>query len=364
MDIKSLVLLVTVNIAIFSQVGCGGGSGDSEGGDDSITTGDSVNDGITGKLFMGSSGEGTLLDFLTGQYSEIPGVDWSEAIDSDYHPSASYYAMPSKDGAEFIVTIKDCLSGDDPLSPYSDCIILHDSDGQIISSGKMVENISPTTRLSVNKEYFAFFYNDGSDSTTNDELVIFDRNFQFISRSDLGGKLARSFDWLSNGQIVYIHDQTVYVTAPYSTEGSPIYTFTNEEGRPDYIAASPDGNKIAFTLVTDAYTRVIHGATWVMNIDGTDLHQLVYDVNTNDPIINYPSWSPDGRYIINMVGYVAGDGPGTEGVLGGLYAIPSASRNIKLNNDGDNGIIRIRSYYYDTELNYKFSTKGNIVWIP
>ncbi|MCG7985115.1 MAG: hypothetical protein JAY90_20495 [Candidatus Thiodiazotropha lotti] len=91
MNIKAFLLLVTVNIAVFSQVGCGGGgSGDGEGRDDNITIESSINDGVTGKLFMGSSGEGMLLDFSTGKYSEIPGVDWSESIENDYHPSASY----------------------------------------------------------------------------------------------------------------------------------------------------------------------------------------------------------------------------------------------------------------------------------
>ncbi|MCG7984837.1 MAG: hypothetical protein JAY90_19050 [Candidatus Thiodiazotropha lotti] len=371
MNLKTLSIFVAINVVLFLQVGCGGG-GDDGNGDGPVDTGDSVNNGINGQLFMGSSGEGQLLDLSTGHFKEIPGVNWSGSMSTDYHPSATHYATPSKDGKEFIEVVKDCFSGDDPLSPFYDCIVIHNSNGDIISSGKMSEDISRATRFSNNKDYFAFFYNNWRDSSSNDELVIFDRNIQFVGRSQLDGKLARSFDWLNNGQIVYIHDQTIYITSPYSTKGAPIYTFLPEEGRPDYIAASPDGSRIAFTLVTDAYTHVIHGTTWIMNINGTDLHQLAYDPSSNNPIINYPTWSPNGDYILNVVGRIkispdpyTDDVLDVEDLLGELYAIPSSSRNVMINTDGEDGVVRIRSYSpTSNELTYKFSTNGNMVWIP
>lgn len=365
MNLKTLSIFAAINVILFLQVGCGGGGGDGDGdGDDSVDTGDSVNNGIYGQLFMGSSGEGQLLELSTGHFNEIPGVDWSGSTNTDYHPSATHYASPSKDGEEFIEVVKNCFSGDDPLSPFYDCIVIHNSNGDIISSGKIPGDVSRATRLSNNKDYFAFFYNDWTDSSSNDELVIFDRNIQFVSRSQLDGKLARSFDWLNTGQIVYIHDQTIYITSPYSTEGAPIYTFPPEEGRPDYIAASPDGSRIAFTLVTDAYTHALYGTTWIMNINGTDLHQLAYDPNSNTPIINYPTWSPNGEYILNVVGHVRSGVLGDDGILGELFAIPSSSRNVELNNDGNDGIVRIRSFSSSNELNYDFVTDGYLEWIP
>ena len=369
---KDLMLIsIVISLVLILQTGCGGGGGGGDDTDPGNSSGSRVNGDITGHLFIGASGDGELLDLSTGRYTSIPGVDWSETIENDYHPSANYYALPSRDGEEFIETVTSCLrAGDDALSPFNDCIVIHDSDGSIVSSGKMIEDISPTTRFSFNKNYFAFFYNDGRDSSANDELVIFDRNFQFISRSELPGKLARSFDWLLNGQIVYIHDQTIYITAPYDTAGTPIYTFSENEGYPDYIAASPDGSEVAFTLVTYASPYVVNGATWVMNTDGTDLHQLANIPGNDDPIFNFPTWSPDGQYIINVVGYVRPEPPDASnnepnpGILGGLYAIPSASRNVALNDDGDDGVVHIRSYFSSDQLNYNFSTNGNLVWIP
>jgi hypothetical protein len=361
---NTLSLFVAINLTLLFLVGCGGGAGDDSGGDDdSVNSSNDVNGGFTGQLFMGSPNKGLILDLSTGKYKEIPGVDWSGA-NAEYHPSASHYANASKDGEEYIEVIKHCLSGEDPLSPYSDCIVLRNGNGDIVSSGKMAEDISRSTKLSNNKEYFAFFYNDLTDSSSNDELVIFDRNFQFISRSELGGRLARSFDWLNNGQIVYIHDQTIYITSPYSTEGAPIYTFSSEEGRPDYIAASPSDSRIAFTLVTDAYTHVLHGTTWVMNIDGTDLHQLAYDPDSSNQIFNYPAWSPNGDYILNFVGYMRSDVNNEGGVLAQLFAIPSSSRNVKLNSDGKDDIVRIRSYSSSNTLSYEFVADDYLFWIP
>jgi hypothetical protein len=349
--------------------GSGGGGGDTTT-DDDTNTNNEINSGLTGRIFMGASGDGKILDLSTGRYSAIPGVDWSEYEENEYDESAEYYALPSRDGQEFILTVTECLLDDEPLSPYYDCIAIHNNDGALVSSGRLIEDISPTTRFSFNKEYFAFFYNDGRDSSTNDELVIFDRNFQFISRSVLPGRLARSFDWLPNGQIIYIHDQTIYITAPYDTSGTSIYTFDESEGRPDYIASSPDGLKVAFTLVTYANPHVINGTTWVMNSDATDLHQLAHIQNNEDPIFNYPIWSPDGKYIMNIVGQVNPEPPDTgnsypnPGLLGGLYAIPSDLRNVALTDDGANGIVHIQSYYYSSDLNYNYSSNGYMVWLP
>ncbi|MES9830601.1 MAG: hypothetical protein ABW139_00010 [Candidatus Thiodiazotropha sp. DIVDIV] len=364
-------LLILLNIFVMFQFGCGGGgsadtsaidTGEVEQGDSNIN-----GDTISGRLFMGGDNDGLILNLATGKYSIVPGVDWSENEDNEYHPMAQYAALPSIDGSEFVVTISNCLRTNDKEYPslFDDCIEIHDSTGNIIGSGKMLENISRKTRMSRDKQYIAFFYNDGRYQGRNDELVIFDRNFQFINRSMLPGYLARSFDWLNdNGQLVYIHDQTIYVTAPYDTDGTAIYTFSEDEGRPDYIAASPDGDKIAFTLVSEASYRSIHGTTWVMNSDGTDLHQLAYVPGNEYPIINYPTWSPDGAYIMNMVGYVTGADFIDMGVLGGLYAIPSASQNIAINDNGENGIVHIKSYFHSNELNYDFTSNGNLVWIP
>lgn len=360
-------------IFLLFQISCGGGSGGSStpnSNTNQVVDEDHINgDAITGRLFMGGDNDGLILDLSTGKYSQIPGVDWTEEIVNEYHSMANYTAMPSSDGSEFVVTVNNCLNTTDSEFPslFDDCIEIRSNDGNLIGTGKLIEEISRNTRLSRNKQYFAFFHNDSRYQNGNDELVIFDRNFQFISSSYLPSHLARSFDWLNDsGQIVYIHDQTIYVTASYDTLGTPIYTFTEDAGRPDYISASPDGTKIAFTLVTSASMHSIHGATWVMNSDGTDLHQLAFIPNNDNPIINYPTWSPDGKFIMNMVGYISGKDDEVVGitVFGGLYAVPSDSRNVAINDGGEEGVVHITSYYNSNELNYNFSSNGNLVWIP
>ena len=96
------------------------------------------------------------------------------------------------------------------------------------------------------------------------------------------------------------------------------------------VDVSPDGTKIAFDLLGDIYVMPIGGGTptriaeglayehqprfspdgrriaftsdrgggdniWIMNVDGSDKQQLT---NESFRLLNQPSWSPDGRFII------------------------------------------------------------------
>jgi len=80
-------------------------------------------------------------------------------------------------------------------------------------------------------------------------------------------------------------------------DGSEITRLTDNSGKDNYPAVSPDGKKIA-------YTSDING-TWqimTMNWDGTEKTQITY----NPWRTGYPSWSYDGRYIFFEV-YQDGD---------------------------------------------------------
>ncbi len=96
------------------------------------------------------------------------------------------------------------------------------------------------------------------------------------------------------------------------------------------VDVSPDGRTVAFTLLGDIYTMPISGGTptriaeglawevqprfspdgsriaftsdrgggdniWLMNADGSDMRQLT---NEDFRLLNQPSWSPDGQYIV------------------------------------------------------------------
>ena len=79
-----------------------------------------------------------------------------------------------------------------------------------------------------------------------------------------------------------------------------IYTMPISGGTPTRIAEglawevqprfSPDGNRIAFTSDRGGGDNI-----WIMNRDGSDKKQVTKE---DFRLINQPSWSPDGRYIV------------------------------------------------------------------
>ncbi|SMQ64566.1 Imidazolonepropionase [Altererythrobacter xiamenensis] len=109
------------------------------------------------------------------------------------------------------------------------------------------------------------------------------------------------------------------------------------------VDVSPDGSRIAFTLLGDIYTMPISGGTptriaeglawevhprfspdgsriaftsdrgggdniWVMNADGSDKRQLTKE---DFRLLNQPSWSPDGRFIAAKKHFTTGRSLGT-----------------------------------------------------
>ena len=79
-----------------------------------------------------------------------------------------------------------------------------------------------------------------------------------------------------------------------------IYTMPITGGTPRRIAEglawevqprfSPDGSRIAFTSDRSGGDNI-----WIMNTDGSDMRQVT---DESFRLLNQPSWSPDGRYII------------------------------------------------------------------
>ena len=92
-----------------------------------------------------------------------------------------------------------------------------------------------------------------------------------------------------------------------------IYTMPIAGGTPTRIAEglayeqqprfSPDGKRIAFTSDRGGGDNI-----WLMNIDGSDKRQLTRE---DFRLLNQPSWSPDGRFIIAKKHFTTGRSLGT-----------------------------------------------------
>lgn len=132
-----------------------------------------------------------------------------------------------------------------------------------------------------------------------------------------------------------------------------------DEGTWMDVDVSPDGRTLAFTLLGDIYTMPITGGTptriaegmawevhprfspdgrriaftsdrgggdniWLMNVDGSDKQQLTKE---DFRLLNQPSWSPDGEYIVAKKHFTTGRSLGTGEVW--LYHV-SGSGGVKL----------------------------------
>ena len=152
-----------------------------------------------------------------------------------------------------------------------------------------------------------------------------------IARTFTAALLAGSMLALPSAGLADDHDadEGWDVTAPRGATIEQVRIQTDEGTWMD-VDVSPDGTTIAFTLLGDIYTMPITGGTptriaeglawevhprfspdgtriaftsdrgggdniWVMNVDGSDKRQVT---NESFRLLNQPTWSPDGRYIV------------------------------------------------------------------
>ncbi len=101
----------------------------------------------------------------------------------------------------------------------------------------------------------------------------------------------------------------VYVVA--STTGGGLVALTSCAGLAsgcanDYPAWSPDGKHIVYIHSDDTVNEVgVNEQVWVMNVDGSNQHQLTTDSPPKDQL---PNWSPDGTSIVYTSGALSNEG--------------------------------------------------------
>ncbi|MES2755108.1 MAG: amidohydrolase, partial [Pseudomonadota bacterium] len=126
---------------------------------------------------------------------------------------------------------------------------------------------------------------------------------------------------LTTRQVRIAVDNGTWMNVDVSKDGSriafdllgDIYTMPIAGGAPTRVAEglayeqqprfSPDGKRIAF--VSD---RAGGDNIWLMNVDGTDKRQLTKE---DFRLLNQPSWSPDGKFIIAKKHFTTGRSLGT-----------------------------------------------------
>jgi len=354
-------------------IACGGGDGDGTPNNASVSS--NLNGDFKGRLFIGSEEDGPwIMDFSTGRYAPVPGVLWED--NSDYFHSADFSAYPvSYDGIEFIETIGKCRRNPGLLN-YDDCIILRDSQGEIVSQFDVPYETHGQAKLSRDRQYFAVPIQVPGDALNPKTLTLFSRDGALIDASD---EDVHSFDWLPDNRLIYATDQSIYITPLGSATAKGVKRLTLPEnvGQPAQFAVSPNGSQLAFTLVTDANFVFIYGTTWILSLDGSNLRQLTNTPGkpNHESIINFPTWSPNGRWIAVVEGFVT---PCQERfpcirTQSNLYVVPSDGDNIILTEDGTTtSAVLIYSYNEETnrsppdnpELSSRFNIRrGSMAWL-
>ncbi len=292
---------------------------------------------LSGRLFI--SNEGRYLDLSSGEYVLLAPNDTEHTI------------HPSSDGKEYIETIENYRRLRNEWW-NKDAIFIRTLDtGLVVDRFEIPESLRGAAKLSPDRSLVAAIWRDESsgESFGDERLTIFSRNGEVLSRSSQ--RRITSFDWLPDGRLVYTVSNTIYLTIqPNSLDSISIKSFTSSQGEPDWIAASPGGERIAFELKTGGspspYIRYRNATLWVMDIDGDNL-RLLATSNADTPRVNTPAWSPDGNWVTAVEGHVSGvafvPDPIETGIWwvtpvggppGALYAVPADGQAAILPADG------------------------------
>jgi hypothetical protein len=341
-------------VTTLSACGGGGGAGDTE---QDTTSDQNINSGLSGRVYVNQRYEGWMVDLSSGNASQLPDKGWWDT--GEYTGSGvSFHAYPNQDASELLLFVNNCFNEFNGKYGDFDCLSIITPAGDLIANRVVFPDGVRESRLSRDGNYVAIVYADESLIDPSTHISIYNRSFsEIVSDSTMrvtGGGVdsrfyARGLDWSLNGQLTYAYTKSIYITSPYSAEGVPILTLPDSDSPiddeypvPANPKFNPDGSRIAFQ-----YTTVSNATLWVMNIDGTDLHQLAQNTaDVGNMSYNNFVWSPDGKYILVQVGGGTLD-PISGGVSNLLYAIPSDSRNVPVpyECDGANGVICVRTFF-------------------
>lgn len=360
MKIIQASLRVSISILLsLSLTQCG-----SDDSGSSAQTG--LNGELSGMIFIGSGFNGPwIMDLETGHYSPIPGVDWDEP--TAFPGLARFSAHPARDGTEFVETVENCE--DTGILSFNDCFIFHDQQGNVTHQFSITHDTYGTdgpAKLSLDRQFIAV---PVSTTLPSGYLRLYSREGQLLDVSSETVQSSSDFDWLPDNRLIYASEQTIYLGDIESAQGSPIITFPQEDGKPRQLAVSPDGSVLAFTLVTSANINAIHGTTWMLDIASKQLRQLTDAPGPNDPNmaiddpkINFPTWSPDGQWILVV------ESSSRSAVA---YIVPSNGEKVLVTEDEPTTARPVLSYYLETldvvdrTASSMFSIRvGGLVWLP
>jgi Tol biopolymer transport system component len=113
---------------------------------------------------------------------------------------------------------------------------------------------------------------------------------------------------------------------------------------PNRCKVSPQGDKVAFERKDDSHV-------WVVNIDGSGLHQLAASPNGEA----HPAWSPDGKFVALVVADCTPQPINPVNCGSNLRVLPSDANNVDLLKDRTGTVI-------DSLTGFAAHATGDITW--
>ena len=317
--IQPSIPIVFVVCILTLLLSCDDGGGDTDRNIDDYSSNE-VNGNLSGYILLGSNHEGfmSILDLNSGKYSFVAATNES-LLELD--------AYPSMDGKTLAFAEDDCIR--EGLRSKS-CIYITDENGQML---QQIERFGDfyEAKPSPDGQVIAVRWKYGYTPDVVERLALFSRQGEFLEQTSKDVAWL-GYAWLPDGRLVISSEQTIYLSDErHSVVGKAIKEFMPEQGRPIFLNASPDGEKVAFTLVTDSNPARRTGHVFVMNVDGTGLRQLTDVNNPGDENAMHPLWSPDGKWILVINDKVGlGDIYHGVGLPGGLIAVQSDATKVNL----------------------------------
>ena len=208
------------------------------------------------------------------------------------------------------------------------CVAVQDFSGNVVSAFDVdYDAVGGDQRrlaaeLSRDRQLLALVRRPGQSVSTPRQIEVYDLSGELLSATVAD---PTSFEWLPDGRLAYSVSRSIYVTEPNRTDFSYRLDLPESlgDGFIDYLAVSPGGGRIAFSLVTDTTSVSVDGSLWVLDLESLNVLRLS-DHASRTPMVRSPRWSPDGDWIAVLEGGADGSGVFTPGAPSDMYLVPTA----------------------------------------
>ena len=310
-------------------------------------------------------------DYLGDRVWLVFRLHWDSQNESFPNATATFWAYSSgSSSGEFALKVRNCKKANsDPLAPKLSCIAIQNYSGAYATQFNMLYDVFGPAKLSHDGQFIALFRKTGISVSSSERLEIYNRSGDLVSSYPQD---ETAFQWLPDGKILSLSGRNFRFTDPYATK--PIYQLTlpdNLPGTPGQLSVSPDGQRIAFSIIDSSNFATTHATPYVMNIDGKNIRKLATTPD-DSPVINNPIWSPDGQWILLAEGGASGQDSNTPGVQGYLYVIPSNADRVMvlsiIDSEKSPEAIRLNRYFIGSDLPGNAITKRfpswGVAWLP